>query len=103
MIRSDLHIRQYRDFLEEKHLEGLSPHEVVKTCLNYLSFDVFAEGPCPDSMSLERRLKDYKFSHYASQFWGFHAQGEPEKVPGCPDRYYQNVNIGKDKEFDTSN
>ena len=46
--------------------------EIAKTCLLYLSMDVFEQGPCIEGEILERRLKDYLFFDYASHYWGYH-------------------------------
>jgi len=41
---------------------------LANTCLTYLAFNTFDE-PCLDKESLERRVQNYKFSRYATQFW----------------------------------
>ncbi|CAE7007412.1 hypothetical protein PTNB73_00048 [Pyrenophora teres f. teres] len=46
--------------------------EVSKTCLTYLSMNVFDLGPCVEGKALEQRLQDYLSLDYASRFWGYH-------------------------------
>ena len=45
---------------------------ISKTCLAYLSFDVFSVGFCSSDKQLEALLRDNVFSDYASRLWGFH-------------------------------
>jgi len=52
--------------------------EITWTCLTYLSYDVFSEGPCTHDESLSRRLDKYPLLQYAAHHWGDHARGEPE-------------------------
>lgn len=47
--------------------------EMARTCLTYLSFDVFGNGPCIDEEALDQRLQVYQFLDYASHNWGHHA------------------------------
>jgi ankyrin repeat domain-containing protein 50 len=61
----------------QKHPKMLpeSPNAMVaEACLTYLSFDAFDSGPCTDGESLEKRLEEYCFLHYASSHWGHHAK-----------------------------
>ncbi|CAF9940730.1 hypothetical protein IMSHALPRED_002143 [Imshaugia aleurites] len=46
--------------------------EMARTCLTYLSFDVFGSGPCTDGEALDQRLQTYQFLDYASHNWGHH-------------------------------
>ena len=46
--------------------------EMARTCLTYLSFDVFGSGPCIDGEALDQRLQAYQFLEYASHNWGHH-------------------------------
>lgn len=57
-----------------------TPVGLAKTCLTYLSFDIFEEGPCKIK-DLKYRLKRYRFSIYAAQFWGRHTIGQAEESP----------------------
>jgi hypothetical protein len=52
--------------------------EIARTCLTYLSFDIFGEGPCPSDKDMEIRLKENPLLRYAAQHWGHHARGDPE-------------------------
>jgi Ankyrin repeats (many copies) len=45
---------------------------LAETCLTYLSFDIFAEGPCEYHL-LYCRLTEYPLLEYAAHHWGFHA------------------------------
>ncbi len=69
--------------------------DIIKTCLDYLMLDVFAEGPCDfissrpcdvglakgdisESRLLSTRITQNPFLDYAAIHWGIHARGEPE-------------------------
>ena len=43
-----------------------------QTCLTYLSFTVFNDGPSTSEQKLQKRLQDYPLLEYASRFWGDH-------------------------------
>jgi ankyrin repeat protein len=45
---------------------------IVDTCITYLSFDSFKEGPCRDSDGHKSRLNQYKLLNYAAKNWGHH-------------------------------
>ena len=47
---------------------------LASTCLTYLRFDCFADGPCANDEALQRRLKRHPFLDYASRFWEIHTQ-----------------------------
>ena len=47
---------------------------IASTCLTYLCFDCFADGPCANDKALQQRLEKYPFLDYASHFWGIHFQ-----------------------------
>lgn len=70
--------------------------QIARTCLDYLMFDIFAQGPCdfissrPSDMRAARgdiiksRLLSTRFLQnplldYAASHWGLHARGEPEQ------------------------
>ncbi|KAI9769209.1 MAG: hypothetical protein M1840_004338 [Geoglossum simile] len=53
---------------------------VAITCLSYISFDVFADGPCQSGQEMEIRRDDYPLLMYAAWHWGNHAYGDPEEV-----------------------
>ncbi|CZR59486.1 uncharacterized protein PAC_09378 [Phialocephala subalpina] len=52
--------------------------EIARTCLTYLSYDVFSEGPCTHDIHFSARLGKYPLLEYAAHHWGDHARGEPE-------------------------
>ena len=59
---------------------------LTRTCLTYLFFDEFSQGPCDTPFALEEpieptrniftRLKRNPFMYYAAYYWGHHAHGE---------------------------
>ncbi|KAL8998031.1 MAG: hypothetical protein Q9188_006185 [Gyalolechia gomerana] len=67
----------------ERHSSSLFPAAqatIVQTCLTYLSFDDFRQGPCPDDESFTARCARYPLILYASQHWAehLHIVGEME-------------------------
>jgi ankyrin repeat protein len=52
--------------------------EIAETCLTYLSFDEFANGPCSSDMEMDKRTQKNPFLDFAARYWGDHARGEPE-------------------------
>ena len=71
-------VQEYFDRIRESKFPD-AQIDIARTCLTYLGFDVFND-PCLDQGSLEKRVEQYKLSHYAAQFWAFHAR-EGEKEP----------------------
>lgn len=53
--------------------------QISKTCLAYLSFDVFREGACVSHRELEARLQLFPFLNYAAHHLGDHLRGKPER------------------------
>ncbi|KAI9774757.1 MAG: hypothetical protein M1839_001624 [Geoglossum umbratile] len=51
---------------------------IATTCLTYLSFGVFANGPCPNDRKMEARLQKNTLLSYAAQYWGDHVRGDAE-------------------------
>jgi ankyrin repeat protein len=45
---------------------------IADTCLTYILFSAFSEGPCPSDETLRARLEDFPFLSYAGQQWGNH-------------------------------
>jgi hypothetical protein len=66
-----------REFLEPRSLAPVI--DLAKTCLTYLNFDVFEEGPCHYRRETKKRVQRHRFSSYAAQFWAFHVKGETEE------------------------
>lgn len=61
----------------KRHSYSLFPaaHEsIVHTCLTYLSFDDFQQGPCRDDETFEERSIKYPLILYASKHWVDHLQ-----------------------------
>jgi ankyrin repeat domain-containing protein 50 len=46
--------------------------ELATTCLTYLSFDVFKNGPCSHEEALDQRVQEYRFLDYAPHHWGYY-------------------------------
>ena len=53
---------------------------VARTCLTYLCFDVFGQGPCQDRGKLRSRAQKYRLAQYIAQFCGSHILGSKEEV-----------------------
>jgi hypothetical protein len=53
---------------------------IATACLTYVSFNIFAEGPCLNDKEMETRLHTYPLLEYAAQHWGDHARGDPEET-----------------------
>jgi hypothetical protein len=66
-----------REFLKSQILAPVV--DLAKTCLTYLNFDVFEEGPCHYRQEVGERVGKHKFSSYAAKFWTFHVKGETEE------------------------
>ncbi len=47
---------------------------LAKTCIAYLSLDMFSGGPCHDMAALETRIEEHPFLDYASHYWDYHAR-----------------------------
>jgi len=67
-----------QEFFSDTWIQWL-PNEtaaIVDTCITYLSFDVFKEGPCRNDDSLKSRLNQYKLLGYAARNWGHHLRDQ---------------------------
>jgi hypothetical protein len=53
--------------------------EIASTCIAYLSFDAFSEGPCPSGDALDIRFEKHSLLPYAAVYWGDHARESPEQ------------------------
>lgn len=53
--------------------------EIVTTCLTYLLFKVFSDGPYLDDDSMNERLRENVALQYAAQRWGNHPPGERQR------------------------
>ena len=67
-----------QEYLEKFHSRLLpgAEAEMAKVCLNYLSFDIFDDGPCQGHSLTSDRLEEYRFLKYASMNWGYHVRAE---------------------------
>ncbi|KAI9873954.1 MAG: hypothetical protein M1830_010366, partial [Pleopsidium flavum] len=54
--------------------------EIGKTCLTYLTCNVFLGEPHGSDQGMESQMQEYPFLRYATEFWGVHVHGEPEMV-----------------------
>ena len=62
------------------NLFGDADLEISRTCLNYLSFDLFErEGPSMSDIGLQIRLREHPFLDYAARFWGDHVRDRPDR------------------------
>ncbi|KAF5716200.1 ankyrin repeat-containing protein [Fusarium globosum] len=61
------------EYFSKRQGRFLEPeNQLAKTCLTYLSFDVFSTGPCEAEQELDKRMSDYALLGYASHHWGDH-------------------------------
>lgn len=47
--------------------------QIAETCVTYLNYDVFLDGPCYTGDDVQARLELYSQYKYASDYWGIHA------------------------------
>ena len=52
---------------------------IAQTCLTYLMFDEFQQGPFKDEMRALQNILNHRFLAYAAINWGKHLQGPPEQ------------------------
>ncbi|KAF3905954.1 Ankyrin-3 [Orbilia brochopaga] len=60
----------------DRHHESLFPNcqtEITNTCITYLLYETFQDGPCDTEDLFRARLKDNGLYDYAAQNWGHHA------------------------------
>ena len=69
-------------FTVEEYFRGMqqtwfpdADRRISKTCLTYLSFDIFESGRCLSDQELEVRLHKNRFLDYAARNWGHHVSG----------------------------
>lgn len=61
------------EFLTSRSLNDVLPQSVMtKTCLIYLLFDIFEDGPCNEETSFASRLQKHPFAQYAARYWAIH-------------------------------
>ena len=71
----------FQQYLEQKagRLFPEAQVEIVRTCLTYLCFNEFEQGPCDSDQDFRIRLKRWPLLKYAVPEWGKHAyQGTEE-------------------------
>lgn len=54
--------------------------DIARTCLTYLLFDDFKEGPTLDEHEAVARIRKHDLLYYAGTNWGRHARGPPEQT-----------------------
>lgn len=72
----------FQQYLERK-AENLFPEaqaDIVRTCLTYLSFDEFGQGPCLEDQHLVDRHKRWPLLSYAVSKWNRHARQGAEEA-----------------------
>ena len=72
----------FQQYLEQK-AEKIFPQaqiEIFRTCLTYISFNEFGQGPCHDWTDLSLRLEQWPLLSYAVENLGHHAHEEAEEV-----------------------
>ncbi|KFY41936.1 hypothetical protein V494_02702 [Pseudogymnoascus sp. VKM F-4513 (FW-928)] len=60
-----------------EHTRTLFPRaeaNLAETCLTYLLFDTFKQGPCLDRDAIKLRIISSKFLTYAGGYWGVHVK-----------------------------
>jgi hypothetical protein len=67
---------------------------IAATCLTYLLFGDFADGPCDSEERLRKRLEDYPLLSYAAGNWGFHFIHDQEQVKVLAEKFlHQSSNL----------
>jgi len=67
-------------FLETNYSDQLLiTADLAATCLSYLLFDVFEEGPCGKEEAFDARVESYNLASYAAQYWGTYMRGPGEE------------------------
>lgn len=64
-----------RAWLQENWKNWL-PHaekDIASTCITYLTYTVFEDGPCTSHDAYKLRLRSYPLLRYATCNWGYHA------------------------------
>ncbi|KAK0703024.1 hypothetical protein B0T26DRAFT_744167 [Lasiosphaeria miniovina] len=59
---------------KQKDLFADAESEITKSCVTYLSFNVFDSGFCPTDATFEARLQANRLYDYAAHNWGHHAR-----------------------------
>ena len=62
---------EFISVLENEYMTS-ADRNILKACINYMSFKEFAKGPSASDEDLDLRLHEYPFLTYSAQFWGRH-------------------------------
>ena len=67
-----------QEYLERRSLElfPTSQTEIARTCLTYLTFEEFAQGPSPNDKAFDDRMEAFPLLKYASLYWIRHTRSE---------------------------
>lgn len=70
-------LQEYLENFGERYFQ--EPELIIsQTCLTYMAFDKFNEGPCGNNEALNNRLHEYPLLEYAAQHWANHTRGSME-------------------------
>ncbi|KAK4067956.1 hypothetical protein Trihar35433_6516 [Trichoderma harzianum] len=53
---------------------------ILRSCLTYLSFEVFKSGHCPSDEAFEHRIESFPLFHYAANHWERHLSQNTETI-----------------------
>jgi hypothetical protein len=70
---------QVNAFLQDRHIDLVPKRNMAISCLTYLTFETFEDGPCQDEASFNIRLQERPFGRYAASYWGKYIKGSGEK------------------------
>jgi hypothetical protein len=86
---------------DEPHSCGSAQSQLAMTCLAYLSFDVFLEGPTEDIIWFEAspkyndRLQHHRLLKYAALHWSKHLDISPESIESIESLCHQVCELAK--------
>jgi ankyrin repeat protein len=67
-----------QEYFQQNSTFPLGEDMLAEICLTYLSFDVFAQGPCETREDMEQRLTSHLFVQYAASNWGHHVRNSSQ-------------------------
>lgn len=69
-----------QEYLERRSVDFFpgAQTEIARTCLTYISFDEFSQGPSPNDDAFHDRMEACPLLQYASRYWVHHARDNPE-------------------------
>jgi ankyrin repeat protein len=66
------------EYLVSSHVSLLSRSGLATSCLTYLMFDEFKNGPCINFASFKTRIEKYSFVDYVARYWPSYVTGQGE-------------------------